>query len=91
MIICVRYYIFRQARYFSYFVEKNVDAKGELTLSTNINVLAKRVKSAAKRSMAKFDAGDPLKYLQAVVEVALGHEKDWREFRTYLINRLKDR
>lgn len=72
--------------------EKNVDAKGELTLSTNINVLAKRGEVCGQVIDGQWlDAGDPLKYLQAVVEVALGHERIGESFRTYLINRLKDR
>lgn len=71
--------------------EKNVDAKGELTLSTNINVLAQQGKVYGQVIEGVWlDAGDPLKYLQALVEVALAHPKIGTAFREHLRRRLND-
>lgn len=69
--------------------ERNVDAKGELTLSTNINRLAEQGKVYGKVVEGTWlDAGDPVKYLQALVEVALRHPKIGEGFRRYLTDRL---
>lgn len=69
--------------------QEKVDKNGEITLADSINELAQ-----ADEVYGQFingvwhDTGDQLKYLQAIVDNALVHEKLGRPFREYLTKRL---
>lgn len=75
---------------FSVLEQEIVDNKGELTLSTHLNEFLKQDKVYGKVIDGLFhDAGDPLKYTMAVVDVALEHPKIGPAFRDYLAERLR--
>lgn len=75
---------------FPILADKNLDAKGELTLSTNINLLAKNGSVCGKVIDGTwYDTGEPLKYLQTVISIGLQHEKLGPELRTFLEEKLK--
>lgn len=66
------------------------DKSGEITLSVHLNELAQEGKVSGQLIKGVWhDAGDPLKYLKAVVDIALEHEKIGPELLAYLRDRLK--
>lgn len=75
---------------FPLLAEERVDKKGEITLSENLNRLLADEKVYGKVIDGTWhDAGDPLKYMKAVVDIALEHEKFGPAFREYLETRLR--
>ncbi len=69
--------------------KEQVDKKGEITLSENINVLAKQDRVCGQVIKGVYhDTGDPVKYIQTVVEVALENPKYGESFADYLKERL---
>lgn len=75
---------------FPLLAEEKVDKNGEITLSENLNRLLKTEKVYGKVIDGTWhDAGDPLKYMKAVVDIALEHDKYGSDFRTYLEARLR--
>lgn len=75
---------------FPLLAEEKTDKNGEITLSENLNRLLQTEKVYGKVIEGTWhDAGDPLKYLKAVVDVALENHKFGQEFRNYLETRLR--
>ncbi|TAH32079.1 UTP--glucose-1-phosphate uridylyltransferase [Candidatus Saccharibacteria bacterium] len=75
---------------FPLLAEEKTDKNGEITLSENLNRLLQTEKVYGKVIEGTWhDAGDPLKYLKAVVDVALENDKFGQEFRDYLETRLR--
>lgn len=69
--------------------KEQVDKKGEITLSENINVLAKQDRVCGQVIKGVYhDTGDPVKYIQTVVDVALENPKYGESFASYLKERL---
>ncbi len=67
-----------------------VDKSGEITLSVHLNELAKTTDVAGQIIDGVWhDAGDPLKYIKAVVDIALEHETIGDELMSYLRHRIK--
>ncbi len=67
-----------------------VDKSGEITLSVHLNELAKTTDVAGQIIDGVWhDAGDPLKYIKAVVDIALEHETIGDELMSYLRDRIK--
>lgn len=74
---------------FPLLAEELTDKNGEITLSENLNRLLATEKVYGKVIEGTWhDAGDPLKYMKAVVDVALEHEKFGPDFRVFLETRL---
>jgi UTP--glucose-1-phosphate uridylyltransferase len=68
------------------------DKSGEITLSVHLNELAQEGKVSGQLIKGIWhDAGDPLKYLKAVVDIALEHEKIGPELLAYLRERLNNK
>lgn len=66
-----------------------VDKSGEITLSVHLNEFAKTHDIYGQIIDGVWhDAGDPLKYLKAVVDIALEHEKIGPELMEYLKKRI---
>lgn len=66
------------------------DKSGEITLSVHLNELAQQGKVSGQVIKGVWhDAGDPLKYLKAVVDIALEHEKIGPELLSFLRERIK--
>lgn len=66
-----------------------IDSSGEITLSVHLNKLAKQ--GAVYGQIIDgiwHDAGDPLKYLKAVVDIALEHDTIGPEFKSYIKSRI---
>ena len=62
-----------------------VDKSGEITLSVHLNELAKTSDISGQIIKGVWhDAGDPFKYIKAVVDIALEHEKIGPELMKYL-------
>lgn len=69
--------------------KEQVDKNGEITLADSINELAQDGQVYGKFIQGTWhDTGDPLKYLQAVVDVALENEAYGEKFAKYLNERL---
>lgn len=69
--------------------QQKVDKNGEITLADSINELAQDDQVYGKFIKGTWhDTGDPLKYLQAVVDVALENDKYGSRFEEYLNKRL---
>lgn len=69
--------------------KEQVDKNGEITLADSINELAQDGQVYGKFIQGTWhDTGDPLKYLQAVVDVALESETHGAKFAEYLNTRL---
>lgn len=69
--------------------KEQVDKNGEITLADSINELAQDGQVYGKFIQGTWhDTGDPLKYLQAVVDVALENETHGAKFAEYLNKRL---
>lgn len=65
-----------------------VDKSGEITLSVHLNELAKTSDISGQIIKGVWhDAGDPFKYIKAVVDIALEHEKIGPELMKYLKER----
>lgn len=70
--------------------KEQVDKNGEITLADSINELAQDGQVYGKFIQGTWhDTGDPLKYLQAVVDVALESETHGEKFAEYLNSRLR--
>ena len=70
--------------------QEKVDKSGEITLADSINELAQRdAVYGCFIDGVWHDAGDQLKYLKAVVDIALVHPKIGSDFRDYLSERLQ--
>lgn len=70
--------------------KEQVDKNGEITLADSINELAQDGQVYGKFIQGTWhDTGDPLKYLQAVVDVALESEAYGEKFAQYLNKRLE--
>lgn len=70
--------------------EEKIDKNGELTLSENLNrLLASETVYGRVIDGLWHDAGDPLKYMMAVVDIALESEEYGEVFAAYLKNRLQ--
>lgn len=70
--------------------EEKVDAAGEITLADSINELAAMGQVCGKFIDGTWhDAGNQLKYIQAIVDVALESEEYGAAFADYLKNRLQ--
>jgi len=70
--------------------EEKVGKSGEITLADSINELAQRDEVYGKFIDGIWhDTGEQLKYLEAVVDVALSSDKYGTEFADYLKNRLQ--
>ena len=66
------------------------DKSGEITLSVHLNELAQQGKVSGQVIKGVWhDAGNPLKYLKAVVDIALEHEKIGPELLSFLRERIK--
>ena len=62
-----------------------IDKSGEITLSVHLNELAKTSDISGQIIKGVWhDAGDPFKYIKAVVDIALEHEKIGPELMKYL-------
>jgi UTP--glucose-1-phosphate uridylyltransferase len=69
--------------------QEQVDRNGDITLSENINVLAKQDKVCGQVINGVYhDTGDPVKYIQTVVDAALESPKYSKAFTEYLRERL---
>jgi UTP--glucose-1-phosphate uridylyltransferase len=69
--------------------EEKIDKSGEITLADSINELAQRdVVYGRIIDGVWHDTGNQLKYLKAVVDVALESEEYGEEFHDYLVDRL---
>lgn len=65
-----------------------IDKSGEITLSVHLNELAKTSDISGQIIKGVWhDAGDPFKYIKAVVDIALEHEKIGPELMKYLKER----
>jgi len=70
--------------------EERVDVKGEITLSENINILARDGKVYGQVIEGTFhDTGDPIKYAQTLVDMTLAHPKLGKDFEQYLRAKLQ--
>jgi UTP--glucose-1-phosphate uridylyltransferase len=70
--------------------QEKVDASGEITLADSINELAAMGQVCGKFIDGTWhDAGNQLKYIQAIVDVALESEEYGEAFADYLKNRLQ--
>ena len=70
--------------------KENVDKNGEINLADSINELAQDDQVYGKFIKGTWhDTGDPLKYLQAVVDVALESKAYGEQFEQYLNKRLE--
>jgi UTP--glucose-1-phosphate uridylyltransferase len=70
--------------------QEKADKNGEITLADSINELAQNDKVYGKFIEGIWhDTGDQVKYLKALVDVALTHEQYADAFREYLVERLK--
>lgn len=70
--------------------QQKVDKNGEITLADSINELAQDDQVYGKFIKGTWhDTGDPLKYLQAVVDVALENDTYGPQFEDYLNKRLR--
>jgi len=72
-------------------IKREIPGKGgELVLGDSISELAKTDKVYGARIKGVWhDTGNPLKYLQAVVDIALENPTYGNDFEKYLVNRLK--
>jgi UTP--glucose-1-phosphate uridylyltransferase len=69
--------------------QEKIDKNGEITLADSINELAKKDKVYGRFVEGIWhDTGDQLKYIKAVVDVALENEKIGKELEVYLKERL---
>ncbi|MFZ2125617.1 MAG: sugar phosphate nucleotidyltransferase [Candidatus Saccharimonadales bacterium] len=69
--------------------KEKVDRKGEITMSENINVLAKQGKVCGQVIEGVYrDTGSPVKYIQTVVDMALESLEYGEDFLKYLKERL---
>jgi UTP--glucose-1-phosphate uridylyltransferase len=69
--------------------EEKTDKNGEITLADSINQLAQDDKVYGKFVEGTWhDTGDPLKYIKAVVDIALEDERYVKDFTQYLQDRL---
>lgn len=69
--------------------QENIDKNGEITLADSINELAHQDKVYGRFIEGTWhDTGDQLKYLKALVDVALESDQYGEEFLQYLVNRL---
>ena len=69
--------------------KEKIDKNGEITLADSINELAQQDKVYGRFIEGTWhDTGDQLKYLKALVDVALESDRYGEEFLKYLINRL---
>ncbi|MCA9334771.1 UTP--glucose-1-phosphate uridylyltransferase [Candidatus Saccharibacteria bacterium] len=69
--------------------QENIDKNGEITLADGINELAHQDKVYGRFIEGTWhDTGDQLKYLKALVDVALESDQYGEEFLQYLVNRL---
>ncbi|MEO5690858.1 MAG: sugar phosphate nucleotidyltransferase [Candidatus Saccharimonadales bacterium] len=67
-----------------------IDKSGEITLSVQLNeLLASHDVYGQIIDGVWHDAGDPLKYIKAVIDIALEHETIGDELMSYLRNRIK--
>lgn len=70
--------------------KETADKNGEITLADSINELAQNDAVFGRIIDGSYhDTGDPLKYLQALVDTALAHPKYKDDFDAYLKKRLK--
>lgn len=70
--------------------EEIVDKSGEITLSVHLNELAKTTPISGQIIKGVWhDAGDPFKYIKAVVDIALEHDKIGPDLMKYLKERIK--
>lgn len=68
-----------------------VDVKGEITLSENINLLAQKGEVYGQVIDGTYhDTGDPVKYIQTLVDIALDHPKIGQGFSEFLRSRLEN-
>jgi UTP--glucose-1-phosphate uridylyltransferase len=71
--------------------EEKVDKSGEITLADSINELAQQdIVYGRIIDGVWHDTGNQLKYIKAVVDVALESEEYGEEFHDYLVDRLTD-
>jgi len=70
--------------------QEKIDKNGEITLANSINELAQSDEVYGRIIDGVWhDTGDQLKYLKALVDIALEHDELGSDFRTYLETRLK--
>lgn len=70
--------------------QEKIDKNGEITLANSINELAQSDEVYGRIIDGVWhDTGDQLKYLKALVDIALEHDELGADFRTYLETRLK--
>ncbi|MEI7539477.1 MAG: UTP--glucose-1-phosphate uridylyltransferase [Candidatus Saccharibacteria bacterium] len=75
---------------FQILAEEKVDRKGEITMSENINILAKEGKVCGQVIDGVYhDTGDPVKYIQTVVDMTLQSSKHGEAFANFLKKRLQ--
>ncbi|HPF30735.1 MAG TPA: UTP--glucose-1-phosphate uridylyltransferase [Candidatus Saccharibacteria bacterium] len=69
--------------------KEKVDKKGEITMSENINVLARQGKVCGQVIDGVYhDTGDPVKYIQTVVDMALDSPEYGKAFSDFLKKRI---
>lgn len=69
--------------------KEKVDKKGEITMSENINVLARQGKVCGQVIDGVYhDTGDPVKYIQTVVDMALDSPEYGKAFLDFLKKRI---
>jgi len=74
---------------FPILAREQVDKKGEITLSENINILAEQDKVCGQVIDGVYhDTGDPIKYIQTVIDVVLENPKYSEVFTEFLRERI---
>lgn len=69
--------------------KEKVDSKGEITLAESINTLANQGKVFGQIIDGKYhDTGDPIKYIETLVDMALEHPKTGKQFKEYLLKKV---